>query len=702
MASTSTLRARLGAVVGAVAVLLGLTAVTSYALSDAATPASADTRDTGDTGDTRDTGAGDTGNDAATDGVDDQHKLLLLFDSSGSMKDLDESGTTKIDAAKHAFDQLIPQLPEGGLVGLRVYGATVFRRSDPGACTDSQLAVPIGPVDRPALSRAVAGFRPYGETPISHSLEQAAKDLGATGKRTILLVSDGEETCDPDPCATARRISGLGINLKVDVVGFRVEGGARSQLRCIADAGSGTFYETDDAETLAASLRRLSVRAFRPFRVVGHPVKGTTAESGAPVLRAGQYVDTAPAQGRTTYYRVRRSIRESILHIGVSMRPAPGTALSAVQLETNTVDGSSCGYGLGTEVSYARTNPIVTASVSSSDPFTTYGEVCRDSEELVLTVAQAASSGGAGGAERPDVLAGVPVELVVVEEPPARDTKDLAPEADDRPVWKELPSGPPTPVTAGASFSDAPLVRPGSYQSSLFPGEVQFLKVRLEWGQRLEAEVEAPPPDHGLAGLIDHPQLLDVRAIGPTRAKAQAMLSDVAGQQQTFLSEDSAARARVSTVEVRYANRDASSNSQKNISIPGDYYVAVSLGADRDGQSYAVPVDIRVGVEGTAGAGAPAYVDDQALLVPGPDGAPRQFRPLARPGAPAPTDEPATRDAPDERSAAPQRSLFPTMSTERATAVLALSAIVILLSVGSGVRALRRARRQAGAPGHPD
>ncbi|MGW5365549.1 vWA domain-containing protein [Actinopolymorpha pittospori] len=676
MATTPTLRARLGALVGAFAVLLGLTAVTSSALSGAAPPAGAE-----------------------GEGADAQHKLLLLFDSSGSMKDLDETGTTKIDAAKHAFDELIPQLPEGGLVGLRVYGATVFRRSDPGACTDSQLTVPIGPVDRPALSRAVAGFRPYGETPISHSLEQAAKDLGTTGKRTILLVSDGEETCDPDPCATARRISGLGINLKVDVVGFRVEGKARSQLRCIADAGSGTFYETDDAETLAASLRRLSVRAFRPFRVAGHPVTGTTAASRAPVLRAGQYVDTAPARGHTTYYRVQRSIGESTLHVGVSMRPAPGTALSSIQLETSTVDGSSCGYGLGTEVSYARTNPIVTASVSSWDRFTTHEEECRDADELVLTVAQAASS---GGAERPDVLAGVPVELVVVEEPPARDTRDLAPEADDRPVWKELPSGPETPVTAGASFSDAPLVGPGSYQSSLFPGEVQFLRVRLEWGQRLEAQVEAPPPDRRLACLIDHPQLLDIRAIGPTRAKAQAMLSDVAGQQQTFLSEDSPARARVSTVEVRYANRDASSNSQKNISIPGDYYVAVSLGADRDGQSYAVPVDIRVGVEGTAGAGAPAYVDDQALLVPGPDGTSRAFRPLARPGAPVQTDEPATPDAPDGRSAVPPGPLLPAMSTERATAVLALSAIVILLSVASGVRALRRRRRQAGTPVRPD
>ena len=201
------------------------------------------------------------------------------------MKEPDVEGLTKIDAAKRAFARLIPRLPTAGKVGLRVYGATVFNRTDPGACTDSQLAVPVGRADKPALAKAVAGFEPYGETPISYGLQQSAKDLGGSGQRTILLVSDGEETCDPDPCATAREIAGLGINLKIDVVGFRIGPSSRDQLRCIADAGSGTFYETNDAETLAASLERLSVRAFRPFRVSGTAVEGAPAAEGAPVLQ---------------------------------------------------------------------------------------------------------------------------------------------------------------------------------------------------------------------------------------------------------------------------------------------------------------------------------------------------------------------------------------------------------------------------------
>ncbi|HZC26194.1 MAG TPA: hypothetical protein VE287_04170, partial [Actinopolymorphaceae bacterium] len=550
----------------------------------------------------------------APDGThDDAHnKLLLVFDSSGSMKEADPAGTTKIDAARAAFTALIPRLPDAGRVGLRVYGATVFYKRSPGACTDSQLAVPVGRADKPALKQAVAGFRPYGETPLSYSLLSGAKDLGGSGKRTILLVSDGEETCDPDPCATARRIAGLGIDLKIDVVGFRVKPGARKQLRCIADAGSGTFYETDDARSLSTGLRRLSVRAFRPFRVSGHPVAGTADGTGAPVLTAGQYVDSAPEHGETKYYRIRRSMKGSTLHIGASARPAPGNAVATLHLETKTPDGDSCGYGLGTAVSYARTNPVVTASASSWDPFTSYETGCQDAPELIVTLEQADSSG--------TTLSGVPVEIVVVEEPPVTRKDELPPQADSRPRWTDPPRGAAKPVTAGASFSDAPVVGAGHYATSLFPGEVQFVKVRLGWGQRLEAEVRAPRPSPTLAAMTDSPQVLEVAAISPTRGRAMATLSDVAGQAQVLLDDDGSARARTTTVEVRYANRDAGTQSQQNVALPGDYYVAISLGEDRDGQTYLVPVLLSVAVVGVDGARGARYAGGKELVVPGPDG----------------------------------------------------------------------------------
>jgi Ca-activated chloride channel homolog len=624
--------------------------------------------------------------DAASD--DGPPKLLLLFDSSGSMQEPDANGSTKIDAARTAFNALIPRLPTEGRVGLRVYGATVANKSDPGACTDTQLSVPIGPVDKPALTNAVASFTPYGETPISHSLQQAAKDLGTTGKRTILLVSDGEETCDPDPCATAKKIAGLGIDLKVDVVGFRVDATARHQLRCIADAGSGTFYETDDAANLAAGLHRLSIRAFRPFRVSGQAVTGTRTLDDAPVLTAGQYVDAAPRRGEVKRYRLKRQTSGSTLHVGASARPAPGAAIASLALETTTADGHVCGYGLGTAVSHERTNPIVTASASSYDRATAFDERCRKADEIVLTVRQSNSSG--------TTLDGVPIELAVVEEPPVTNRDHLPGPANDRPSWVGPPSAPARPVVAGASFSDAPLVTAGRYQSSLFPGEVQFFKVRLGWGQRLEAVARAPRPSRKLAKLTDNPQLLDLSIIGPTRGKATAPLSEVAGQNQTVLDDATTVVARASTVDVRYQNRDGGSDAQRRLAVPGDYYVGVALGEDQDGETYLVPIEVALGVTGRSGAGAPTYPDGTALLVPGPDGEATEFTPKVDP-VPAGTEDEGTGAegvGPAEDQAAPSAP-SERMAPGRVAAILALSGAVLVLVVVSGVRTLRLRRKAA-------
>lgn len=200
---------------------------------------------------------------AATEG-----RLVLLFDSSGSMGGK-ISGGTKIAAAKQALNTVVDRLPADAQVGLRVYGSTIKDAKDPRACTDSKLVVPIGTVDKPALKTQVARYRPLGVTPIAYSLEQAAKDLGSTGRRTVVLLSDGKESCGADPCATAANLAKQGIDLKFDVIGLSVSGAARSQLQCIADKGRGTYYDADDAQQIEDSLDQLATRAFRPFRLTG-------------------------------------------------------------------------------------------------------------------------------------------------------------------------------------------------------------------------------------------------------------------------------------------------------------------------------------------------------------------------------------------------------------------------------------------------
>ena len=85
---------------------------------------------------------------------DETGRLVLLLDSSGSMKEPAAGGGTKIDAAKAALGDVVEQLPESAQVGIRVFGAKVFTKTDPGACADTQNVVPGGPLDRaPDLGR---------------------------------------------------------------------------------------------------------------------------------------------------------------------------------------------------------------------------------------------------------------------------------------------------------------------------------------------------------------------------------------------------------------------------------------------------------------------------------------------------------------------------------------------------------------------
>ncbi len=264
---------------------------------------------------------------ATADG-DDTGRMVLVLDSSGSMKERTAGGEPKIDAAKKALNQVIGSLPEKQSVGLRVYGAEVFSRSDPGACTDSQLVVPVETDNRDNLRSAVARYKPYGETPIGYALQQAGDDLGNEGKRTVVLVSDGEPTCAPDPCKVARDLSKKGVDLKIDVVGLDVDGSAREKLQCIADAGNGTYYDVDSSEELATSLEKLATRAARPYDAIGNPVSGTPTADGAPTITAGDWLDElgSTESGLTKTYEVKREIPGSTLTSAPPCEPQPRTA----------------------------------------------------------------------------------------------------------------------------------------------------------------------------------------------------------------------------------------------------------------------------------------------------------------------------------------------------------------------------------------
>jgi Ca-activated chloride channel family protein len=219
-------------------------------------------------------------------------KILLAFDASGSMLTDDGKGTRKIDAAKEAAVALLDTLPDSTEVGLRLFGGTKPSRPIGPACQDSSLVLPLGRVDRGEAESSIRAFKARGRTPIAYALEQAADDLGTGGSRTIVLVSDGKDTCQPPaPCDVAEEISKGGVELRIQAIGFRVDEEARRELECIAAAGGGVYRDATDAASLRQELRVLSTRALRQYVARGAATKGGPSSRQATVLKPGRYVD---------------------------------------------------------------------------------------------------------------------------------------------------------------------------------------------------------------------------------------------------------------------------------------------------------------------------------------------------------------------------------------------------------------------------
>jgi Ca-activated chloride channel family protein len=251
--------------------------------------------------------------------------LVLLLDASGSMNGDDGTGRPKIVAAQDALASLVRELPQGVRVGLRVYGHRVSNApSDKKkGCRDTELIAPVAPLRQGRMIDRVRSFRASGWTPIGLSLSKAARDLPAGGDRTIVLVSDGIDTCaPPPPCRVAREISKRGIGLRIDTIGFQVDPKARRQLRCIARVAGGDYADAPSSSELARRLSTLSLRALRVYKPTGEPVDGSPDVFTAPVVGAGQYVDEIPA-GQTLHYGVELALGQS-LRVSSTLLPPPG------------------------------------------------------------------------------------------------------------------------------------------------------------------------------------------------------------------------------------------------------------------------------------------------------------------------------------------------------------------------------------------
>jgi Ca-activated chloride channel family protein len=193
-------------------------------------------------------------------------KVMLVLDVSGSMWGQIE-GTAKIEIARDALKSLVSDWPESRQVGLIAYG-----HRNKGDCKDIETVVPVGPLNRNSLGKIVSGLTPRGMTPLSASVKKAAEELKYTeGKATVILISDGVENCDLDPCKIGAELEKQGVDFTAHVIGFDVTSiEDQKGLKCLADNTGGLFLPATNAEQLSEALN-ITVASSEPLPATPEP-----------------------------------------------------------------------------------------------------------------------------------------------------------------------------------------------------------------------------------------------------------------------------------------------------------------------------------------------------------------------------------------------------------------------------------------------
>lgn len=189
----------------------------------------------------------------------ERDNTLLILDASGSMWGRVE-GRSKIETARDVLVDLLAERPLQQSLGLMSYG---HRRK--GDCADIELLVPPAVQTGEDIRRAVKSIKPRGKTPLSSSVIEAARVLRSEqNKATVILVSDGRETCGYDPCQVARELEASGVEFTAHVIGFNVTDPIDlSQLQCMADNTGGQFIAASNGTELSDALQSVS-NIFNP------------------------------------------------------------------------------------------------------------------------------------------------------------------------------------------------------------------------------------------------------------------------------------------------------------------------------------------------------------------------------------------------------------------------------------------------------
>lgn len=202
--------------------------------------------------------------------------IIFIYDASGSMWGQME-GKTKMEIASTVLSKSIDDFAENQQIGLVAYG---HRKK--GDCRDVETLLPMTNTSKSSIAAAVKNIKPLGKTPLAHSASLVIDQLRKSKeKATIVLITDGIESCDGNICNVVTAAKKEGIDFKLHIVGFGLKKNETEQLRCAAKAGDGNYYDAANASGLGDAMSE----------VAGETIDNPKGNFGVFVLKDGKPLD---------------------------------------------------------------------------------------------------------------------------------------------------------------------------------------------------------------------------------------------------------------------------------------------------------------------------------------------------------------------------------------------------------------------------
>ena len=231
----------------------------------------------------------------------------LLIDTSGSM------GATGMATVVRAADSFLASAPADVYVGVVAF-STVPK-------------VVVAPtLNRAAVRTAVAALKSQGETSLYDAIAMALTQLGTTGDRSFVLLSDGGDTRSRRTLdQTVAALSAFGV--RAQVVGFKTSETQGSVLAQLASAGHGSVAAAGNDAAVSSAFKMAAQDLGSQVRVV------ITAPSGVGGLQSLKVTATAGGKALASV----TSVNLAVVSPPPSASPAPTAAPTPVPVGGSAV-----------------------------------------------------------------------------------------------------------------------------------------------------------------------------------------------------------------------------------------------------------------------------------------------------------------------------------------------------------------------------